>query len=449
MDDIVRQYEGWWATKPVRVKEGVLFSYYSPSAKEVFLAGDFNGWKKRATPLIKGKDDVWRVILGLRSSRSYEYKYVVDGNWLNDPNNPELNPDVAGGANSIMYIGANGDILPEGHPERYKFSLEGRGIYHKSYLSAKYDQRFEFHYISPEYKEGKRPPVLICLNNYIKSQEIHIHARKNGYLAIIPSVTLGGQYIRQGKLGVFPELLEVVKRNFPLDEDRVFVTGMSYGGLEGLLVSMYYPDLIAASAVVFGPYKLRFYRDKVENLNREGLEEFINSLDYPYRMLKNLKNLPLYISHGGGDEAIPLEDGLVLYEIAKKLGAPTEFASYPEHGHTWLMVDEDLPRVFGWFRRFKRNRFPKSISYTAPNGFFKNGIFWVDFFPFDAGNPIKIEATVYEKNRIKLDLENIKRIKMKLNSELLKLPGVVFIETKSATHKISVQEDHKEIELIF
>ena len=89
---------------------------------------------------------------------------------------------------------------------------------------------------------------------------------------------------------MFPELLEVIKRNFPLDEDRVFVTGMSYGGLEGLLVSMYYPDLIAASAVVFGPYKLRFYRDKVENLNREGLEEFIDSLDYPYRMLKNLKN---------------------------------------------------------------------------------------------------------------------------------------------------------------
>lgn len=449
MNDVLRRYEGWWATKPVRVKEGVLFSYYSPSAREVFLAGDFNGWKKRATPLIKGKDDVWRVILELKPGRSYDYKYVVDGNWLNDPNNPDLNPDVAGGANSVIYIGENGDILPEGHPERYRFSLEGRGISCGSYLSVRYNQRFEFHYISPGCEEGKRLPVIICLNNYIKSQEIHIHAKRNGYLVVIPSVSLGGRYIRQGELGVFPELLEVIKRDFPVDEDRVFVTGMSYGGLEGLLVSMYYPDLIAASAVVFGPYGLRSYRDKIKDMRREELEGFIDSLDYPYRMLKNLKSLPLYVSHGGGDEAVPPEEGLVLHEIVKKLGAPTEFVCYPEHGHTWLMVDEDLPRVFSWFGRFKRNRFPKTISYTAPNGFFKSGVFWIDFSPFEAGNPIGIEASVCGRDRIKLDLRNIKRIRMRLDSRLLRLPGMVFIDTKSGTHEIEVREDNKEVELVF
>src|SRR3990172_5482363 len=37
MSDVVKQYEGWWATKPVRVKEGLLFSYYAPSAKDIFL----------------------------------------------------------------------------------------------------------------------------------------------------------------------------------------------------------------------------------------------------------------------------------------------------------------------------------------------------------------------------------------------------------------------------
>ena len=39
----VEQYEGWWGTKPLRVKDGILFSYFAPGAKEVFLAGDFNG----------------------------------------------------------------------------------------------------------------------------------------------------------------------------------------------------------------------------------------------------------------------------------------------------------------------------------------------------------------------------------------------------------------------
>src|SRR5574341_2431696 len=73
MSDIVKQYEGRWGTKPLRIKEGILFSYYAPWAKDIFLAGDFNGWKKRYTPLIKGKDDVWRIILELKPNRSYDY----------------------------------------------------------------------------------------------------------------------------------------------------------------------------------------------------------------------------------------------------------------------------------------------------------------------------------------------------------------------------------------
>ena len=449
MLDMAKQYEGWWATKPVCVKEGVLFSYYAPCAKEIFLAGDFNGWKKRATPLIKGKDDVWRIILELKPNRSYDYKYIVDGNWVNDPNNEDLNPDVAGGANSVIYLGSSGDILPKAHPERHKFTLEGRQIYNGSYFSSKYNQKFEFHYISPQYEDGEKHPVVICFDNYIKSQELHIYARQNRYLAVIPHVTLGGQYIRQGKLDVFPELLGFIKQSFQIDEDRVYVTGMSYGGLEALLVSLYFPDLIAASAVVFGPYRLRSYKDKIEKMSREELEQFLDSLDYPLRMLKNLKDFPLYISHGGGDEAIPLDEGLVLHEIVKKLGAPTELTPYPEHGHTWYMVDEDLPRVFDWFKRFRRNGPPKSINYTAPNGFFKSSIFWLDFSPFQIEHPIKIEANVNENSRLTLTIENIKRIKLKLSSKMLKLPGVVYIDTNKGTQKVDIQEEDKEIELTF
>lgn len=50
----------------------------------------------------------------LKPHRSYDYKYIVDGNRLNDPNNRDMNPDVAGGTNSVLYIGSNRHILPEG-----------------------------------------------------------------------------------------------------------------------------------------------------------------------------------------------------------------------------------------------------------------------------------------------------------------------------------------------
>jgi hypothetical protein len=166
-------------------------------------------------------------------------------------------------------------------------------------------------------------------------------------------------------------------------------------------------------------------------------------------MLANLKNLPLYISHGGGDEAVPLDEGLVLHEIAKKLGAPTEFTSYPRYGHTWHMVDEDLPRVFGWVRRFKRNKFPRDISYTSPNGFFKSGIYWIDFSPFKIEDEVKIKAVVNQDNRIKLELQNIKWIRMRLNSHLLRLPGVVHVETENSTQEMEILDEGKNIELAF
>jgi predicted esterase len=448
--DIVGHYEGWWATKPIQVKEGFLFSYYSPGAKEIFLAGDFNGWKRRKTPLIKGGDDVWRVVLGLKPNRSYDYKYIVDGNWVNDPNNRDLNPDVAGGANSVIFIGEKGDILAEGNPERHKFTLEGRGINLRTYRSTKYNRDFDFYYISLRHEDGREKlPVVICLNNYIKSQELHLYARQNGFLAVIPSVTMGGEYIRQGKLDVFPELLEVVKEVFPVDEDQVFVTGMSYGGLEALLVSLYYPDLIAASAVVFGPYRLSSHKEKIEGMTRDQLERFLEGLDYPQRMLLNLKDFPLYISHGGADEAIPLDEALTLQGILKELGASTEFTNYPDYGHSWSMVDEDLPRVFGWFNRFRRNRFPKDISYTAPNGLYKSSIFWIDFSPLRIEEPLNIKAEIAGENRVKLELKNIGRVKLNLDSNLLKLPGVVHIETKKGIQQFDIEEEYGAIELKF
>jgi predicted esterase len=448
--DIVSHYEGWWATKPIEVKEGFLFSYYSPGAKEIFLAGDFNGWKRRESPLVKGKDDVWRTVLKLEPNRCYDYKYIVDGNWVNDPNNGDLSPDEAGGANSVIFIGEQGDILAEGDPERHKFTPEGRGIKRRTYRSIKYNRDFDFYYIPPKHRSGREKlPVVICLNNYIKSQELHLYARQNEFLAVMPSVTLGGEYIRQGKLDVFQELLEVVKGLFPIDEDGVFVTGMSYGGLEALLVSLYYPDLIAASAVVFGPYCLRVYKEKIEGMTREQLEMFLEGLDYPQRMLLNLKNFPMCISHGSADEAIPFDEALTLQRILKKLGALTELTNYPEYGHTWAMVDEDLPRVFSWFNRFKRNRFPKDISYTAPNGFYKSSIFWIDFSPLRIEEPLNIKAEISGINRVKLELKNIGRIKLNLDSNLLQLPGTVEIETIKGIKEYDIIEENRGIELTF
>ncbi len=448
-ENIVRQYEGRWATKPEQVKEGILFSYYSPGAREIFLSGDFNGWKHATLPLVKGSDNVWRIILKLAPDRSYDYKYVVDGNWITDPNNPDLNPDIAGGANSIIYMGAKGNLLAESDPERHRFTLEGRGIQHGTFTSERYRRNFDLYYVLPPGYDGEPLPAVICLNNYVKSQEIDRYCRERRYIGILPSPDIGGDYIRKGKLNIFSELVNDVKGRFRIDDDRLYVTGMSNGGLEAFLVSLYFPDLIAASAVVFGPYRLWYYKDKIGHMNRDEVKRFLANLEFPQRMLPNLINTPMYISHGGGDEAVPADDAIVLHQILEKIGTPVKFNFYPQEGHTWLMVDEDLPHVFDWFGKFKRNKYPRSIYYTAPFGIFKNKVFWAEFMPYEVTQPVRIRVGVTGDKDIRIDSENMKKVTLSPSKELIQISGKTKIDTVNKKAKIERTTDANEAVITF
>lgn len=62
----------------------VTFAYKAPEVKELSLVGDFNEWNTSATPLKKSKNGTFKVILDLDVNKSYEYKFVADGEYVND-----------------------------------------------------------------------------------------------------------------------------------------------------------------------------------------------------------------------------------------------------------------------------------------------------------------------------------------------------------------------------
>lgn len=83
----------------------VRFVLVNPGARQVSLAGDFNGWQAEAlTPAASG--GVWSVALPLRAGR-YEYAFVVDGErWIADPALPAAR-DEFGGEHSVLHLGAD------------------------------------------------------------------------------------------------------------------------------------------------------------------------------------------------------------------------------------------------------------------------------------------------------------------------------------------------------
>jgi 1,4-alpha-glucan branching enzyme len=71
-------------------------------ADNVSVAGEFNDWDPEADPMsLSG--GVWTITLGLDPGR-YEYKFVVDGDWITDPANPEKVSDPYGGFNSVLTV---------------------------------------------------------------------------------------------------------------------------------------------------------------------------------------------------------------------------------------------------------------------------------------------------------------------------------------------------------
>jgi len=83
----------------------VEFRYDSPTAKEVHLAGDFNQWSSYTMPMLRDERGVWRARVPL-SRGHYEYRFIVDGDWQNDPNACGVIPNEFGSCNCVVEVGA-------------------------------------------------------------------------------------------------------------------------------------------------------------------------------------------------------------------------------------------------------------------------------------------------------------------------------------------------------
>ena len=73
--------------------------------KRVSLCGDFNGWACNATPMERNEDGHWETTVDLAPGR-YQYKFVVDGEWIPDPLAHENVWNLHGTLNSVIEVRA-------------------------------------------------------------------------------------------------------------------------------------------------------------------------------------------------------------------------------------------------------------------------------------------------------------------------------------------------------
>lgn len=123
-------------------------------------------------------------------------------------------------------------------------------------------------------------------------------------------------------------LLDDVVARFPIDETRIYLTGMSMGGAGTWMLAGAYPERFAAIA----PISAR-----------------IVPLPLP-----RFHNLPVWAFHGEDDDVVPVTETYRTVDALKALGVNVKLTIYPGVGHdSWTQTYTD-PALYSWFLEHKR-----------------------------------------------------------------------------------------------
>ena len=88
---------------PAMEEQEVEFTFCAPEAHMVEVAGTFNGWHPQANPLEPTGTGDWTTKVMLKSGR-YEYRFLVDGAWADDPQAIQTVANPFGGLNSVLEV---------------------------------------------------------------------------------------------------------------------------------------------------------------------------------------------------------------------------------------------------------------------------------------------------------------------------------------------------------
>jgi len=85
------------------IRKRVIFKFNAPDAKGVFLTDTFNSWNKTSHRMAPDGIGNWGTTMVLPKG-VYEYRFVVDDMWQNDPNCKEMVANEFGSENCMIRV---------------------------------------------------------------------------------------------------------------------------------------------------------------------------------------------------------------------------------------------------------------------------------------------------------------------------------------------------------
>lgn len=79
------------------------FSFTAPTAVTVLLVGDFTGWEQHPISMKRERAGIWNTTVALPPG-IHHYRFIVDGEWRDDPEAALHLPNPFGGENAVREV---------------------------------------------------------------------------------------------------------------------------------------------------------------------------------------------------------------------------------------------------------------------------------------------------------------------------------------------------------
>jgi pimeloyl-ACP methyl ester carboxylesterase len=193
------------------------------------------------------------------------------------------------------------------------------------------------------------------------------------------------------------EMLGDIKSRFNIDEDRIYLTGLSMGGGGTIWLGLTRPDVWAAIAPCC-PAPPAESEELSPNACNLPVHLFVGDKDFLYKTALDWKAR--------------------LEKTARRL----DYAEYPGIGHnSWEYAYKD-GFIFEWFSQFKRDLFPVQVKFNS-RWFRYNKAYWVKFDNFIPGTLASIDAKFTASNTIEVATASLEAFTLSLYGHPMFNPG--------------------------
>lgn len=145
--------------------------------------------------------------------------------------------------------------------------------------------------------------------------------------------------------------LEQTSREYNLDHERVYLTGLSLGGAGAWSIGTDYAQHFAAIVPICG------FLDNISGPAEPRVLE---------RTTAALRDVPIWTFHGGADRNVPVQRTREIVAALRQAGNRVQYTEYPEVGHTCWDKAYDDRELWRWLFAQRRSERGKSSPATQP-----------------------------------------------------------------------------------